>query len=94
MSDLPMFPKPSQASGKITLSAAGRRKKLDEFCEAQHMRCCTCNGKMTREPFRMNTAELGHRNPQPAGCKKDDRDENLLGAQCHRCNFLRGSKRD
>jgi len=88
------FPKPSEIEGKITLSPAKRRKLLDELCEKQKMKCCTCPAIMTREPGRMNTAELGHKNPQPMGCKKRDNLDNILGAQCHRCNFERGSKRE
>jgi len=87
------FPKPKDVEHKLTLSPDARRKKLDKFCEAQKMRCVTCQCRMTREPYRLNTATLGHRNPQPAGCAKDDSDDNLLGAQCFKCNAERGSKR-
>ena len=86
------FPKPQHASGKITISQAKRKQLLDGFCKDQGMHCCTCNRLMTREPELMSTATLGHRIPQPAGCKKDDRLGNLLGAQCFKCNAEQGSK--
>ena len=92
MSELPAFPKPHQKEHKITLSQAERRKRLDELCEKQHMRCAGCGNRMTREPFRMNSAELDHIKPEPAGCKKNDNPENHQ-ALCHKCNYLKGSKR-
>ncbi len=88
------FDKPSVREGRVSLSPKQRKALLDRFCAKQAMLCVTCNCRMTREVGVMNTATLGHRNPQPAGCKKDDRPENLLGAQCWSCNTKRGSKRD
>ena len=87
------FPKPSEREGKQTLSPKQRKALLDAHCEKQGMRCITCSQPMTRKPYHMNTATLGHRNPQPAGCKKDDRPANILGAQCWKCNYEQGSKR-
>lgn len=93
MTDLLPYPKPRDKEGRVTLSAKERRALLDEFCAKQNMRCVTCNCRMTREPDQMNTASLGHKDPQPAGCRKRDNPDNIIGAQCIRCNFIRGSRR-
>ena len=87
------FPKPSEASGRLVLSPKQRREFLNRFCEAQRLFCVTCGCRMTREVGCMNTATLAHRFPEPMGAKKRDNLDNLLGAQCWKCNFERGSKR-
>lgn len=87
------FPKPSEIEGKVTLSPEDRKRMKLGFFVAQKGRCCTCGDRMTLEAGYPNTATLGHKNPQPMGCAKDDRLENLLGAQCWKCNTERGSKR-
>jgi hypothetical protein len=87
------LPKPAEREGRETLTASQRREcKLKHF-RKQKGKCCSCGRPMTLEPGWLNTATLGHRNPQPAGCSKDDRPENILGCQCFLCNAKQGSKR-
>ena len=90
---IPDLRKPKDREGKITLNPRERKALLDKLCEEQNMRCCYCPELMTRKPYHMNTATLSHRFPQPMGCAKDDRLENIDGAACWLCNYKRGSKR-
>ena len=90
---IPDLRKPKDREGKITLTSRQRRVLLDEHCEKQNMRCAACGQAMTRKPYHMNTATLGHQTPQPMGCKKDDRPENIIGAICWKDNYEQGSKR-
>ena len=88
-----MFPKPSEAEGKITLTPRQRRAKRDALYREQKGLCASCKCHMTLMPFHLNSAELDHIKPQPAGCKKDDRDENLQ-VLCAACNGRKGSRRE
>lgn len=87
------FALPKTNAGKITLTPAQRARLLDELCEKQQMLCCTCHCRMTREMGFNCTATLGHDQPEPMGAKKRDNLDNILGAQCWKCNYKRGSKR-
>lgn len=87
-----MLLKPHQKEGRITLTAKQRADKREELFIAQSGICLECNEGMTDIPGFMNSVTLDHKTPQPAGCKKDDRDENLR-AICWRCNSIKGSKR-
>ena len=89
---IPEFPKPSQKEGKITLTPRQRRIKRDVLYTEQMGLCAECRCHMTLLPFHLNSAELDHIKPQPAGCKKDDNDDNLQ-VLCHDCNFRKGSRR-
>lgn len=87
------FPKPSEIEGKVTLSPEDRKQLKLGFFVRQKGRCCTCGERMTLEFGYPNTATLGHKNPEPMGAAKRDNPDNILGAQCFKCNFERGSKR-
>jgi len=91
---IPDLRKPSIIEGKETMTPRQRKALLDKHCESQGMLCVTCTKPMTRKPYHMNTATLGHDKPEPMGCKKRDNPDNILGAQCWTCNTNRGSRRD
>jgi len=84
--------KPYQLEGRITLSPRERAKKRVQFYYAQRGLCADCSKGMSLQPDRMDSCTLDHIVPQPAGCKKDDRDDNLR-AVCFECNAKKGSKR-
>jgi 5-methylcytosine-specific restriction endonuclease McrA len=86
------FQKPAAAEGKLTLSPAQRKLRLDALCRAQGGLCAICGRRMTREYGYLRTATLDHIKPQPAGCAKDDRPENHQ-AVCFECNAKKGSQR-
>ena len=86
------FPKPSEREGKIVLTKAQERKKLDELCAKQNNCCARCGIIMVRGVDSLNTATLDHIKPEPAGCKKRGNDSNLE-ALCWLCNTQKGSKR-
>ena len=88
----PMFPKPWQKEGRVTLTAKAKREQLDRKCEEQQGLCFYCGCRMTREPDFFNTAEREHKVPGKMGGCKDDSEENIVAA-CHRCNSLKGSRR-
>lgn len=92
MTDLLAFPKPKDAEGKVTLSPAQRKVRLNALCCSQAGLCAICGRQMTREYGSLRTATLDHITPQPAGCAKDDRPENHQAA-CFECNSKKGSKR-
>lgn len=84
--------KPWQIEGRVRLTKAQERKKLDALCASQNMLCAECGQPMTREQGHFRTATLDHITPQPAGCFKDGSDSNLR-AICWIENYLKGSKR-
>ena len=86
------FAKPRDREGKLTLTPVARRQKRLELYCTQGKRCAECGCWMTLTPDCMNTATLDHKRPQPAGCAKDDRDENLQ-CLCWKCNTEKGSRR-
>lgn len=89
-----MLLKPHQQEGRVTLTDKQRAAKREELFIAQSGICAEkeCGQSMIWEPGFMNSASLDHITPQPAGCKKDDRDENLR-IICWSCNSKKGSKR-
>lgn len=96
---LPAFPKPGQLEGIVTLTQAQRANKRQELYHRQCGMCACgpdskgCGRKMSRTVGEMDSAELDHITPQPAGCKKQDADFNL---RCVRrdCNSKKGSQRE
>ena len=88
--DYSSFPLAKPGAGKVTLTMAQRKVKLDTLCLEQHMACAICGRRMTREPDCFNTAIVDHITPEPRGCKKNDNDENLQAA-CWSCNTKKGS---
>lgn len=88
----PPLLKPQQISGKITLTPKQRARKRLKLYRDQGARCAECGGWMIWESGFMNSATLDHITPQPAGCAKDDRDENLR-LICWKDNYEKGSKR-
>jgi 5-methylcytosine-specific restriction endonuclease McrA len=90
---LAAFPKPNDMEGKVTLTPDERRLRKLELLNVQHMKCATCGTRLTLKPGFFNSAELDHIKPQPAGCAKDDRDENLQ-VLCWKCNAEKSSKRN
>jgi len=87
-----MIRKPRDSEGRKKLSASDARKQLDRKCAEQGNCCHYCNAPLTREPGQPNTAVREHAKPQPAGCSKDDSDDNIVAA-CWACNGEKGSKR-
>lgn len=87
-----MLLKPHQQEGRITLTERQRREKREELFVAQCGMCLQCHIHMTDIAGFMNSATLDHITPQPAGCSKDDRDENLR-VICWACNAKKGSQR-
>jgi hypothetical protein len=85
--------KPKDREGKITLSVRERNALLNALCERQDDFCAVCGKWMTRKPYHMNTATLGHDKPEPMGCAKRDNTDNLNKAICWQCNVNQGSKR-
>lgn len=87
------FPKPIHKEQRETKTPAERRAKKIELFYKQGKRCAECDCWMTLTQGFMNSAELDHITPQPAGCSKDDSDKNLQ-VLCHRCNCcIKGSRR-
>lgn len=93
MNELLKFPKPYMPEGIVTLSLAKRAVKRRQLFDEQCGICaCGCGQNMTWTVGQMDSATLEHRVINKAGCRKDDRDENL---SCWRwdCNSLKGSRR-
>lgn len=86
------FPKPAELEGIVTLSKVQRAHKRQELFHKQRGRCAECGRKMSQESDRMDSCTLDHKEPQPMGHRKDDRDGNLR-AVCFSCNAKKGSKR-
>lgn len=84
--------KPFQQENRITLTERQRAKKRRELYNSQFGICAECGQTMIWEPGFMNSASLDHITPQPAGCKKDDRDKNLR-VICWADNAKKGSRR-
>src|SRR5271166_2379289 len=82
-----MIRKPRDSEGRKKLSASDARKQLDRKCAEQGNCCHYCNAPLTREPGQPNTAVREHAKPQPAGCSKDDSDDNIVTV------ILRASRR-
>jgi len=88
---LPAFPKPKDLEGKVTLAARKARSQLDLKIIEQNNKCAICGGEMdASSEYYMPTRD--HIKPEPAGCAKDDRDENIRAAHWI-CNYRKGSKR-
>lgn len=84
--------KPNQIEGKVTLTPKQRARKRLKLYRDQGARCAACGKYMYWDSGWANSATLDHIKPQPAGCAKDDRDENLR-VVCWGCNSEKGSRR-
>jgi len=69
---IPDLRKPSAKEGKISLNPRQRRAKRDALYSRQGGRCAICSCYMTPKPYHLNSAELDHVKPEPAGCQKRD----------------------
>jgi hypothetical protein len=86
------FQKPKDQEGKVTLSKRKCREQLERKIREQRNLCHYCVRPMNRIPGNLRCATRDHVTPQPAGCAKDDRDENIVAA-CFECNMNKGSQR-
>lgn len=84
--------KPYQIEGRTQLTKARQKAQLERKIIEQDGRCYYCGGVMNRIPGDMRCATRDHLKPQPMGCAKDDRDENIV-ASCWADNYKKGSKR-
>lgn len=87
-----MILKPWQAEGRVRLTKAQERKERDRLYREQNGLCAECGRFMLKGPGFRTSVTLDHKVPQPAGCFKDGRPENLR-AVCWDCNAKKGSKR-
>lgn len=93
MNEIPAFPKPYQAEGIVTFNAKQRAVKRRYLFDEQCGICaCGCGQNMTWTVGQMDSATLEHRVINKAGCRKDDRPENLSVWRWD-CNSLKGSRR-
>lgn len=89
---LPKFPKPIQAEGRVKLSPKQCREQLQRKIKEQHDLCARCHSPMYGSPGTLMSPTRDHIRPQPAGCRKDDSDDNIQAVHWI-CNFEKGSKR-
>lgn len=86
------FPKPSEIEKRVQLSKVGQREQLNRKFVEQDGLCAICGCRMNRIYGDMRCATRDHITPQPAGCKKDD-SENNIQIVCWKCNYEKGSRR-
>lgn len=84
--------KPNQIEGKVTLSPKQRAAKRLKLYREQGMLCAECGQFMVWQQGFFNTATLDHVKPEPAGCAKNDADDNLR-VICWIENVEKGSRR-